>query len=120
MVQNIGRSLSMPSITENQLPLPLTVLSDEERLFQETVRKFASERIAPYVREMDENGKLRSGLTQELFALGLMGIDVSEELGGQDGTFFQSILAIEELAKVDPAVSVVVDVQNTLVNNAVR
>ncbi len=98
---------------------PLTLLADEERLFQASVRQFAHERIAPQVRAMDEEGVLRSGLLQEMFKLGLMGIDVAEEYGGQGGTFFQSILAIEELAKVDPAVSVVVDVQNTLVNNAI-
>jgi butyryl-CoA dehydrogenase/short/branched chain acyl-CoA dehydrogenase len=98
---------------------PLTCLSEEERLFQETVRKFATEVIAPHVREMDESAKLHSGLLQQLFALGLMGIDVAEQFGGQAGTFFQSILAIEELARVDPAISVIVDVQNTLVNNAI-
>lgn len=97
---------------------PLTNLSEEERLFQETVTKFAAERIAPHVREMDARGILRKDLLEELFDLGLMGIEIPEEFGGQGGDFFQSILAIEGLAVVDPAISVIVDVQNTLVNNA--
>jgi short-chain 2-methylacyl-CoA dehydrogenase len=101
-------------------PLPLTVLQEEERLFQSSIRQFAKERLAPHVRTMDEAGKLRPDLLLELFELGLMGIDIKEEYGGQGGTFFQSILAIEELAKVDPAISVIVDVQNTLVNNAIE
>jgi short/branched chain acyl-CoA dehydrogenase len=98
---------------------PLTLLTDEERMFQNTVRKFARERIAPHVREMDEAGVFRKDLIQEFFSLGLMAIDVPEEYGGQGGYFFQSILAIEELAKVDPSAAVIVDVQNTLFNNAI-
>ena len=69
---------------------------------------------------MDEEGRFRKDLLQEMFQLGLMGIDIKEEYGGQGGSFFQSILAIEELAKVDPAASVIVDVQNTLVSNAIE
>jgi alkylation response protein AidB-like acyl-CoA dehydrogenase len=97
----------------------LTQLSDEERMFQNTVRRFARERIAPHVREMDEAGVFRKDLIQEFFDLGLMAIDVPEQYGGQGGYFFQSILAIEELAKVDPSAAVIVDVQNTLFNNAI-
>ncbi len=93
--------------------------SEEERLFQGSVARFANERLRPYVRAMDEAGQFRPDLLRELFELGLMAIEVSEEYGGQGGTFFQAILAIEELAKVDPAASVIVDVQNTLVNNAI-
>ncbi len=100
-------------------PAPLTLLTDEERMFQNTVRKFARERIAPHVREMDEAGVFRKDLIKEFFSLGLMTIDVPEEYGGQGGYFFQSILAIEELAKVDPSAAVIVDVQNTLFNNAI-
>jgi butyryl-CoA dehydrogenase/short/branched chain acyl-CoA dehydrogenase len=100
-------------------PAPLTLLTDEERMFQNTVRKFARERIAPHVREMDEAGVFRKDLIKEFFSLGLMAIDVPEEYGGQGGYFFQSILAIEELAKVDPSAAVIVDVQNTLFNNAI-
>jgi short/branched chain acyl-CoA dehydrogenase len=98
---------------------PLTHLSEEERMFQATVRKFARERIAPHVRAMDEAGVFRKELIREFFDLGLMAIDVPEEYGGQGGYFFQSILAIEELAKVDPSAAVIVDVQNTLFNNAI-
>ncbi|MCC7152925.1 MAG: acyl-CoA dehydrogenase [Bryobacterales bacterium] len=97
---------------------PLTVLSDEEKMFRDTVRRFARERIAPHVREMDEQHAFRQDLLKQLFDLGLMGIEIPEEYGGQGGTFFQAILAIEELAAVDPSASVIVDVQNTLVNNA--
>jgi alkylation response protein AidB-like acyl-CoA dehydrogenase len=97
---------------------PLSILLEEERLFQSSIRQFAKERIAPHVRAMDEEGKFRSDLLQEMFELGLMGIDVEEQYGGQGGSFFQSVLAVEELARVDPSASVIVDVQNTLVNNA--
>jgi short-chain 2-methylacyl-CoA dehydrogenase len=98
---------------------PLTQLSEEESMFQASVRRFATERLAPHVRAMDDAGVFRKELLTELFDLGLMAIDVPEEYGGQGGTFFQAILAIEELAKVDPSASVIVDVQNTLFNNAV-
>ncbi|HSU31038.1 MAG TPA: acyl-CoA dehydrogenase family protein [Bryobacteraceae bacterium] len=110
----------MPSVLEAGGAQPLTVLSDEERMFQASVKQFASERLAPYVRSMDEEAKFNPGLLAELFELGLMCIDVKEEYGGQGGTFFQSVLAIEELAKVDPTAAVIVDVQNTLVNNAIE
>ncbi|MCX6612331.1 MAG: acyl-CoA dehydrogenase [Acidobacteria bacterium] len=99
---------------------PLTQLSEEEQMFRDVVRRFARQEIAPLVRKMDEEGKLDPALLRKIFAQGFMGIDVPEEYGGQGGSFFQSILMIEELAAVDPAVSVCVDVQNTLVNNAVR
>jgi len=95
---------------------PLTALSEEELMFRESVRQFAKERLAPHVRAMDESGVFRKDLLKELFDLGLMAIDVPEEFGGQGGTFFQAILAIEELAKVDPSASVIVDVHNTLFN----
>ena len=96
----------------------LTQLSEEETMFQSSVRQFARERLVPHVRAMDEAGVFRKDLIQEFFDLGLMGIEVPESHGGQSGSFFQSILAIEELAKVDPSASVIVDVQNTLFNNA--
>jgi short/branched chain acyl-CoA dehydrogenase len=99
-------------------PAPLTLLTEEEKMFQATVRKFSRERLAPHVRAMDEAGAFRKELIKEIFELGLMAIDVPEEYGGQGGYFFQSILAIEELAKVDPSAAVIVDVQNTLFNNA--
>jgi short-chain 2-methylacyl-CoA dehydrogenase len=96
---------------------PLTQLSDEEKMFQNTVRRFAKERIAPHVREMDEAGVFRKELLQEMFELGLMGIEIPEEYGGQGGNFFQSVLAVEALAAVDPSAAVIVDVQNTIANN---
>ncbi len=98
----------------------LTELSEEERLFQATVRRFAREKLAPHARAMDESGVFRQDLLQELFGLGLMGIDVPEEYGGQGGDFFLSILAIEELARVDPSAAVIVDVQNTLCTNLLQ
>lgn len=100
--------------------MPLTELSEEEQWFRRSVSQFAQDRLSPYVREMDDKGVLRKDLLSELFTLGLMGISVSEEHGGQGGSFFQAVLAIEELAKVDPSVSVVVDVQNTLVIAAIE
>src|ERR1700704_5419622 len=99
---------------------PLTRLSDEEELFQSTVGQFARERLAPHVRQMDESGVFRKDLLTELFDLGLMAVDVPEDYGGQGGSFFQTILAIEELAKVDPSAAVIVDVQNTLCNAALK
>jgi alkylation response protein AidB-like acyl-CoA dehydrogenase len=96
---------------------PLTQLSDEEQLFRDTVRKFARQQIAPHVREMDESGVFRKDLLRQFFALGLMGIEIPEEYGGSGGSFFQCILAIEELSAVDPSAGVIVDVQNTIVNN---
>lgn len=98
----------------------LTQLSEEELMFRDVVRRFAKQEIAPLVRQMDEHAKLEPALLRKIFEQGFMGIDIPEEYGGQGGSFFQSVLMIEELAAVDPAVSVCVDVQNTLVNNAIR
>lgn len=97
---------------------PLTALSDDERMFQQTVRKFAREEVRPHVREMDEAGVFRKDIIRQFFEMGLMGIEIPEEFGGQGGTFFQSILAVEELSAVDPSAGVIVDVQNTICNNA--
>ena len=97
----------------------LTQLSEEERLFRDTVRRFALEKIRPHVREMDEQGKFRRDLIEQFFELGLMSVEIPEEYGGQGGTFFQAVLAVEELSRVDPSAGVVVDVQNTIVNNAI-
>lgn len=99
-------------------PQPLTFLSEDEALFQSTVRQFAQEQIRPYVREMDEAGVFRSDILTQFFQMGLMGIEIPEELGGQGGSFFQAVLAVEELSAVDPAAGVIVDVQNTLSINA--
>ena len=97
---------------------PLSVLSEEERLFAASVREFAEAEIRPYVRQMDADGKLRPEIIAKCFELGLMAIETSETYGGSGGTFFMACLAIEELARVDPSVSVFVDVNNTLVLNA--
>jgi hypothetical protein len=96
----------------------LTQLSEEENLFYTTVRQFAEEKIAPFVRTMDDEQHLAPGLVEQLFELGLMGIEIPEELGGAGGSFFDSVLAIEALSTVDPGVAVLVDVHNTLVVNA--
>lgn len=86
-------------------------------MFQSMVRKFARERIGPHVRQMDDDGVFRKDLLREMFELGLMGIEIPEEHGGQGGSFFQAILAIEALAAVDPSAAVIADVQNTIANN---
>ncbi len=104
--------------TEAAGHLPLTALSEDERFFQQTVRKFARDEIRPYVREMDEAGVFRKEIIRQFFEMGLMGIEIPEEYGGQGGTFFQAILAVEELSAVDPSAGVIVDVQNTICNNA--
>ncbi|MBV9742637.1 MAG: acyl-CoA dehydrogenase [Acidobacteriia bacterium] len=109
----------MATATRSEVaPTPLTALSEEERLFQATVRKFAQEQIGPYVREMDESGVFRKEILRQFFEMGLMSIEIPEELGGQGGTFFQAVLAVEELSAVDPSAGVIVDVQNTLTINA--
>ena len=100
-------------------PQPLTALTEEEKLFQTTVRQFAREQIGPYVREMDEAGVFRKDIIRQFFELGLMGIEIPEEYGGSGGSFFQCILAVEELSAVDPSAGVIADVQNTIVNNAI-
>src|SRR5450432_485216 len=109
----------MPAVSEATQPsaLPLSVLSEEEQMFQASVRRFARERIGPHVRAMDEAGVFRKDLIPEMFELGLMGIEIPEEHGGQGGNFFQSVLAVEALAAVDPSAAVIVDVQNTIANN---
>jgi short/branched chain acyl-CoA dehydrogenase len=97
---------------------PLTVLAEDEILFRESVRAFAEARIRPLVREMDEHAKIPRSLIDQLFELGVMGIEIPEAHGGAGGRFFHSVLAVEELSRVDPSVGVLVDVQNTLVINA--
>ena len=99
-------------------PRALTRLGEEELLFRSTVRQFAAERIAPLARGMDETQTMDPALIREMFALGLMGIEVPEAYDGAGGSFFEAILAVQELSAVDPAVGVMVDVQNTLCVNA--
>lgn len=98
---------------------PLTVLSEEQQIFRSTVRDFARERLLPLVSEMDREGRMDQGLIRQFFELGLMGVEIPPSHGGAGGDFFMSLLAIEELSRVDPSASVIVDVQNTLVNNAI-
>ena len=97
---------------------PLTVLSEDEVLLRQSVREFAEGQVRPLVREMDDAAKLSPRLIEELFKLGVMSVEVPEVLGGAGGTFFHSVLVVEELSRVDPSVGVMVDVQNTLVINA--
>ena len=105
------------SISETT-PRPLTSLTDEESLFRQSVREFADRQVRPLAPEMDEKGKFAPELLKQFFDLGLMGIEVPEEYGGQGGSFFNAILAVEELSRADASAGVIVDVQNTLVNNA--
>jgi len=97
----------------------LTSLSDDERLFRESVLDFARKEVAPLVRQMDDDALFAPSLLPKLFELGVMSIEVPESYGGAGATFFHSVLAVEALAEVDPSVSVLVDVQNTLVINAI-
>jgi alkylation response protein AidB-like acyl-CoA dehydrogenase len=97
---------------------PLTSFTDDEILFRDNVRQFAEDKVRPLVKEMDEKGVFDHGLIEEFFHLGLMGIEIPEQYGGGGAKFFEAILAVEELSRVDASAGVVVDVQNTLVNNA--
>ncbi|AWV89949.1 acyl-CoA dehydrogenase [Bradymonas sediminis] len=97
----------------------LTKLSEEEKMFRDAVATFARKEVAPRVQKMDHDQVMDKAILDQAFELGLMGIEVPEEYGGAGSSFFNAILAVEELAKVDPSVSVVIDVQNTLVNNAI-
>jgi alkylation response protein AidB-like acyl-CoA dehydrogenase len=99
-------------------PQPLVALTEDEVLFRDNVRQFADQSLRPKVREMDEKGVFDHALIEEFFRLGLMGIEVPEQYGGAGGKFFEAILAVEEISRVDASAGVVVDVQNTLVNNA--
>ena len=97
----------------------LTTITDEESLFRQSVREFSEQQIRPLAGEMDEKGKFDPALIRQFFDLGLMGIAIPEEYGGQGGSFFMSVLAVEELSRADASAGVIVDVQNTLVNNAI-
>ena len=96
----------------------LTTFTEDEKFFYETVKDFAEGEIKPMREQMDVEGKLDPKVLPMLFEMGLMGIEVPEKFGGAESTFFMSIMGIEALSTVDPAVAVVMDVQNTLVNNA--
>src|SRR5215831_15884023 len=106
----------MPEMQETRTPI--TTLSEDEQLFRAMVRGFAEEKVKPQVMDMDRAAKIPRELIDQLFAFGVMGIELPTVYGGAGANFLMAILAIEELARVDPSVAVCVDVQNTLVNNA--
>jgi alkylation response protein AidB-like acyl-CoA dehydrogenase len=108
----------VPQQIAEQIPLPLTVLSEDELILRDSVRQFAAAQVRPLVREMDEHAKIPRALVDKLFDLGVMGIEIPESHGGSGGRFFHAVLAVEELSRIDPSVGVLVDVQNTLVINA--
>jgi alkylation response protein AidB-like acyl-CoA dehydrogenase len=107
----------MPLNTELSHPA-LTSLSEDERLFRDSVYEFADREVRPLTREMDEHAKIPQTLIDQLFGLGVMGIEVPEALGGAGASFFHSVLAVEAFSRIDPSIGVLVDVQNTLVINA--
>jgi len=119
-----SRKIKRVTITMSQtlgqpIAQPLTTLSEDEEMFRASVREFAEGELRPRVEEMDERGKLDPALIKQCFDLGLMGIETPEEYGGAGANFFTAIIGVEELSRVDPSVGVLVDVQNTLVNNAI-
>jgi alkylation response protein AidB-like acyl-CoA dehydrogenase len=114
----IGEAGAVPERTLEQIQ-PLTVLAEDEAILRDTVRQFADAQVRPLVREMDEHAKIPRALIDRLFELGVMAIEIPESYGGSGGTFFHAVLAVEELSRVDPSIGVFVDVQNTLVINAV-
>ena len=111
--------MSHPAPERDIIPgSPLTVFTEEEELFRQTVASFANEQVRPLVAEMDRDQKINADIVSQCFEMGLMGIEIPEEYGGSGGSFFMACLAVEELSRVDPSVGVIVDVQNTLVANA--
>ena len=108
----------MPDVLQVAAPVPLTTLTEDETLFRDNIRQFGDDKIRPLVKEMDEKGVFEKDLIHDFFQLGLMGIEIPQQYGGGGGKFFEAILAVEELSRVDASSGVVVDVQNTLVNNA--
>jgi len=105
--------------TEHATGAPLSLLSEEEQMFQQSVRDFAIEKIRPLVHEMDHDAKMSKDLIEAFFELGIMGVEVPDEFGGAGSSFFNAVLVVEELSHVDASCGVLVDVQNTLVNNAI-
>jgi alkylation response protein AidB-like acyl-CoA dehydrogenase len=109
----------MPETLQLPSPTPLTTLTEDEILFRDNVRQFADDKIRPLAKEMDEKAVFDHGLLDQFFQLGLMGIEIPEEYGGAGGKFFEAILAVEECSRADASAGVIVDVQNTLVANAI-
>jgi len=109
----------MPETLQLASPAPLTSLTEDEILFRDNVRQFAEDKIRPLAHEMDEKAMFDHSLIDQFFQLGLMGIEVPEQYGGSGGKFFEAILAVEECSRADASAGVIVDVQNTLVANAI-
>ena len=109
----------MTAQSTDQARTALTTLSEDERLFRDSVYQFADREIRPLVREMDERASIPKALIDKLFSLGVMGIEIPESYGGGGASFFHSVVAVEALSRVDPSIAVLVDVQNTLVINAI-
>ena len=109
----------MTTASTEQIPPALTQLTEDEQLLRTSVREFAQTRIRPLVAEMDDHAKIPRALIDDLFGLGIMAVEVPEAHGGAGGRFFHAVLVVEELSRVDPSIGVLVDVQNTLVINAV-
>ena len=107
----------MSVVSPEMAHAPLTSLSEDESMFRDAVRQFAEDVVAPRVHAMDTAAEMDPDLLPQLFELGLMGVEVPEQWGGAGLTFFTSVLVVEELSRIDPSVGVLVDVQNTLVNN---
>jgi alkylation response protein AidB-like acyl-CoA dehydrogenase len=110
----------MPTTLAGEGRPAVTSLTEEEGMFREAVRDFAQSEVAPLVSKMDEAQEIEPSLLPMLFELGLMGIEIPEEFGGTDASFFTSVLVVEELSRIDPSVGTLVDVQNTLVVNALK
>src|SRR5947199_10443828 len=110
----------MPEILQAAPPSPLTTLTEDEILFRDNIRQFADEKIRPHVKEMDEKGVFEKDLIHDFFQLGLMGIEIPEHYGGSGGEFFEALLGVEECLGGGASSGGLVDVQNTVVKNALR
>uniref|UniRef100_A0A0A9Y8G7 Short/branched chain specific acyl-CoA dehydrogenase, mitochondrial n=1 Tax=Lygus hesperus TaxID=30085 RepID=A0A0A9Y8G7_LYGHE len=111
-------STAVSAMPKSGLP-PVTALTDDEMMLKDMVSRFATERVLPLVRQMDEDQKFRPEIVKELFENGLMGVEVDPEFGGTGASFFSTILVVEELSKVDPSLGILVDLQNTLINSLI-
>ncbi|KAK9885892.1 hypothetical protein WA026_013766 [Henosepilachna vigintioctopunctata] len=114
---NFKTEHTIPHISSN---IPLTMLSENETIMKETVRKLAKEQIEPYIREMETEGKFKQSVVDMLFENGLLGVEIEEEYGGAGCNFMITMLTVEEISKIDPSVAVLVDIQNTLVNAIIQ
>ncbi|XP_003794130.1 short/branched chain specific acyl-CoA dehydrogenase, mitochondrial [Otolemur garnettii] len=119
-VQKSSQSEALLEMANNRLPLaPLQTFTDDEIMIKSSVKKFAQEQIAPLVSTMDENSKMEKSVLEGLFQQGLMGVEIDTKYGGTGASFFSTILVIEELAKVDAAVAIFCDLQNTIINKMI-